>query len=238
VTAVLETTGWCPICAAEATFRANHEWLRDNFLCLGCGSVPRERALMSVLAERFPGWEKLTIHESSPEKRGVSVRLARDCQAYIASHYYPDAPLGSVRDGFRCENLEKLTFSDASIDLHVSQDVMEHVFDPAAAFREIARTLKPGGAHVFTVPLVNKHRPTYVRACIDAAGEVQYNVPPTYHGNPISDQGSLVTRDWGFDITRFIFDSCGLFTDTIWINDLSRGIQAEYIEVLVTWKSR
>ncbi len=39
---------------------------------------------------------------------------------------------------------------------HLTQDVFEHLFDPAAAFREIARTLQPGGAHVFTTLLVRK----------------------------------------------------------------------------------
>ena len=33
-----------------------------------------------------------------------------------------------MRDGVRCENLEALTFADSSIDLHVSQDVFEHLF--------------------------------------------------------------------------------------------------------------
>ena len=47
--------------------------------------------------------------------------------------------------GVRCENLEELTFPDESIDLHISQDVMEHVFQPKRAFAEIARTLRPGG---------------------------------------------------------------------------------------------
>jgi len=44
--------------------------------------------------------------------------------------------------------------------LHLTQDVFEHMFDPAAAFREIVRTLQPGGAHVFTTPLVRKSEPT------------------------------------------------------------------------------
>ncbi len=33
---------------------------------------------------------------------------------------------------------------------------MEHIFDASKAFQEIARTLKSGGAHIFTNPLVNK----------------------------------------------------------------------------------
>ena len=37
---------------------------------------------------------------------------------------------------------------------------MEHIFDPSKAFSEIARTLKTGGAHIFTVPLINKNKPT------------------------------------------------------------------------------
>jgi hypothetical protein len=60
--------------------------------------------------------------------------------------------------------------------------------------------------------------------------------PPVYHGNPISEEGSLVTVDWGYDICRHIFDACGLFTHLVYIDDLSRGIRAELIEVLVTLK--
>ena len=62
--------------------------------------------------------------------------------------------------------------------------------------------------------------------------------PPQYHGNPISEQGSLVTVDWGFDIARHIFEASGLFTHLIYIDDLSKGIRAEYIEVLTTLKPK
>jgi SAM-dependent methyltransferase len=193
---------------------------------------------MAVLDERVPQWRQCALHESSPVMRGVSSRLAAECPAYVPTQFFPDAALGSVVRGVRCENLERLTFPDESFDLHVSQDVMEHVLDPAAAFREIARTLKPGGVHVFTVPLVNKHWPTVIRARPGPDGGAELLAEAVYHGNPISDEGALVTRDWGFDITRFIFDACGLFTDTIVIDDLGRGIRAEYIEVLATWKPR
>ena len=55
---------------------------------------------------------------------------------------------GTIVNAVRCENLEHLTFDNESVDLHITQDVFEHLFDPAAAFREIARTLRLGGAHV------------------------------------------------------------------------------------------
>lgn len=139
-------------------------------------------------------------------------------------------------EGFRCENIEALTFADDSVDLHVSQDVMEHVFSPTSAFREIARTLKPGGAHIFTVPIVNKHKATRLRASLDEGGEVLYLEEPQYHGNPIDEKGSLVTVDWGYDICRHIFTASGLFTHLIQIDDLSKGIRAEYIDVLMTLK--
>jgi SAM-dependent methyltransferase len=120
------------------------------------------------------------------------------------------------------------------VDLHVTQDVLEHVYHPSKVFREIARTLKPGGAHIFTTPLVNKNKPSTLRARIGEDGEISHLQPPVYHGNPISDKGSLVTVDWGYDICQAIFESCGLFTHLVYIDDLSMGIRAEYIEVLVT----
>jgi ubiquinone/menaquinone biosynthesis C-methylase UbiE len=41
-------------------------------------------------------------------------------------------------------------------------------------FREIERTLKPGGAHIFTVPLVRKEKPTSKKADIDNSGQIIY----------------------------------------------------------------
>lgn len=191
---------------------------------------------MRTLEMFFPDWPEKIVHESSPIDRGASVRLARECTYYIPSQLFGDVPPGEERNGIRCENLEHLTFADASIDLHVTQDVMEHIFHPEAVFREIARTLKPGGAHVFTVPIVNKHRPSQTRAVIGADGQVTHLLPPVYHGNPVSSDGALVTVDWGFDICRHIFEASGLYTHIVHIDDLSRGIRAEYIEVLVTVK--
>lgn len=191
---------------------------------------------MAVLKDRFPQWRDLIIHESSPARRAASSVISESCARYLLTQFFPNVPRGSIHDGVRCENLELLTFEYNSIDLHVTQDVMEHVFDPAASFREIARTLRLGGAHIFTVPLVNKNSPSFIRARLADDGQIEHFADPSYHGNPISDEGALVITDWGFDICRLIFDACGLFTELIYIDDLQRGIRAEYIEVLVTRK--
>ena len=233
---VIRNHGYCPICDRSATFIARDPWLRDHYKCTRCHSIPRERALMAVLQQRFPTWRALTMHESSPGGRGASRRFAQECRQYIPSHFFNGQPCGSMVGAYRCENLEQLTFADESIDLHVSQDVMEHVLRPERAFAEIARTLKPGGAHVFTTPLVNKDAPSRMRIAVDEAGAISHLEPPAYHGNPIDAQGSLVTIDWGFDIVDHIAAACGLKTDIVSIDDLERGIRAEYIEVLVTTK--
>lgn len=232
---VLENRGHCPICERETTFVARDPWLRDHYKCKRCRSIPRERALIHVLEQTFPHWRQLAIHESSPGNH-ASKLLARQCRGYVSSHFFPDRKPGYVVEGIRCENLERLTFADESFDLHITQDVFEHVFDPARAFAEIARTLKPGGAHVFTVPLVRKQQQTATRATMTAAGEISYLQSPEYHRNPIDPKGSLVTMDWGYDICDFIRSACGRDTEIICLDDVNLGIRAEYIEVLVTRK--
>ncbi len=236
MTPLLECAGHCPTCDRDVTFVASQEWLRDYFACSHCGSIPRERALMLTIERFYPRWRELVIHESSPGSRGASVRLAAECPGYIPSHYFPGTPSGGSVGGVRCEDLEAMSFADGSVDLHVTQDVLEHVFRPDEVFREIARTLKPGGAHICTVPLVHKERPSRRRARLGQGGEILHLEPPEYHDNPLTPEGSLVTFDWGYDICRHIFDASGLFTEIAWIDDLSRGIRAEYIEVLVTLK--
>jgi Methyltransferase domain len=143
--------GTCPICGQRTVFIKEEPWLRDQFLCYRCRSIPRWRALIHVLERRFPTWREQRVHESSPGGP-ASPKLARECRYYTPAHVSPDVPPGDFEDGIRCKNLERQTFADASFDLVVTSEVFEPVLDPAQGFAEIARTLRPGGAHVFTVP--------------------------------------------------------------------------------------
>src|SRR5262245_13341073 len=148
----LSNEGYCPVCGGPSRFTARDPWLRDHYRCDRCGSIPRERALLTVLEREFPEWPELSIHESSPGLPS-SERLRRLCSSYLPTHYFPRPPLGAVVNGVRNEDLSRQTFADESFDLVITQDVMEHVLDPEGAFREIARTLRPDGAHVFTTPI-------------------------------------------------------------------------------------
>jgi SAM-dependent methyltransferase len=236
-TPFLINNGYCPTCDSETTFYSKNEWLRDFYLCKNCKSLPRERALMFCLERSYQDWKNLHIHEASPSFRGASVKLKKQCRQYVSSYYFPDFPLGEIHpSGFRNENLEQQTFPDESFDLVVTQDVMEHIFHPAKAFSEIERVLKPGGAHIFSVPLVNKDRPSEVRARKNNDGTIVYVTEPEYHGDPLNEKGSLVTMQWGYDICDFIHEQSGLSTTVHFIDNISLGIRAEYIEILISRK--
>jgi len=198
--------GECPLCEKAVTFSAINTWFRDSLLCSGCGSIPRERALFKVIKDYYPNYSQLSIHESSPADRGASPKLKKECSNYSSSQYFPNVAPGSAdtKTGFRCENLEALTFPDNSFDIFVTQDVMEHIFDYEKAFKEIARVLKPGGAHIFSVPLINKGKKSECWASRGGNGEIIYHQEPQYHGNPVDAKGALVTMHWGYDM-RAIF---------------------------------
>ncbi len=225
--------GYCPICESPTIFVEKGDWLRDDYLCVLCSSIPRWRALIEVLETHFPDWRQMRIHECSPGGAS-SAKLQREGAHYLPTHFFPDASPGSLKDGVRCENLESQTFADASFDLVITQDVLEHLFHPRNAFREIARTLKPGGAHVFTVPWYYR-QPTRVRARRQD-GEIVHLEPPDYHHNPVDPQGSLVTREWGYDLADAIYTSCGMTTTVIRIRDRSKGIDGEMCEVFISRK--
>jgi SAM-dependent methyltransferase len=234
----LTADGRCDICDEDVTFAAATSWLRDTFTCPLCASLPRERALMACLRSYTPDWTTRRIYEAAPVGRGLSERLARDAREYVSSHFVPGHPLGGVLPGgHRNEDLEHLGFESGSFDLVITQDVLEHVFDPAAAFAEIGRVLRPGGLHLFTTPLVNGTGPSVCRARRGASGEVELLAPAVYHGNPVDPRGSLVTWDWGYDIVHVIYEASRMPTAIVVIDDLGRGIRAAYVEVLVSAKS-
>jgi SAM-dependent methyltransferase len=228
---VLENIGYCPVCMGEARFIADQDQLGYHYVCEQCKSIPRQRALVEVLNIFRPNWRSLRIHESSP-----SMRFFLDqCHDYSCSFFYPDLPVGSYKDGNRCENLEALTFSNASFDIFITQDVLEHVFHPDKALSEITRVLRPSGIHIFTAPK-NKHLlKSYQRAKL-LDGTVEHLHEPIYHGNPIRDGRSLVTWDYGADFENLIQQWSGCSTYNFIIRDRRRGIEGESLDVFVTLK--
>jgi SAM-dependent methyltransferase len=227
--------GYCTICDCSVWFNETGPWLRDQYLCLRCGSIPRNRALVKVLNDHFPGWRDLQIHESSPGGAS-SAMIKRQCKHYVATQFFPEVPRGQLKDGQRSENLEALTFPDESFDLVITQDVFEHVLRPAKAFAEIARTLKLGGAHVYTVPYY-RGKKTVVRAEPNGDEGITHLMKPDYHLNPIDAAGSLVVTEWGDELCDFVFRASRMTTTIFNFYDPRLGLKGEFLDVLISRKA-
>jgi SAM-dependent methyltransferase len=229
----LEYRGRCPICETDVTFTATTEWLRGSLKCSSCESVPRERALAIVLEELHKEWRSLTIHESSPEERGISSKLKREADDLVRSQFYPDVPLGEMHKGFRNEDLQRLTFADNTFDLVITLDVFEHIPLPQMAMKEIWRTLKVGGAMLCTWPVrKGQVEPMKYRARLRADGTFEHLLPPEIHGNPVDPGGgALVTVDYGYDIHQLIEWTAPFDVRVYRFADRTHGVLGEYLEV-------
>jgi SAM-dependent methyltransferase len=229
--------GFCPTCKRKTFFvKDQGDYDRDFLECLRCGSLPRQRMFMLALDLYCPDWKNKTMHESSPGS-ATSIYMEAQCKSYSSSQYFPNIKTGTFKDDIRCENLEELTFSDNTFDIFVSQEVMEHVFNPDKAFFEIARVLKPGGIHVFTTPLVPNIL-TKKRATIDLNGKITHFFEPSYHGNPVDPNGSLLTYDYGTDFPILIQKWSGMATTTYKYVSKKLGLVGELCEAFISFKEK
>jgi SAM-dependent methyltransferase len=117
---------------------------------------------------------------------------------------------GQVIKGIRHEDVMDLSFSAGSLDLIVSNDVFEHVPVPNKAFAECARVLRRGGVMLTTIPFHRGCDTSVLRAELTAGG-LNHFLPPMFHGNPVSAEGSLVFTDFGWDLLANLKESG--FTD-------------------------
>lgn len=100
---------------------------------------------------------------------------------------------------------------------------------------EIARVLKPGGAQIFTVPLALKCDPSRRRAVLLPEGQIEHILSSEYQGNPVDGSSSLVAMDWGFGTISKTAETSGLVGHFIAIDDIDRGIRANFVEVIVSF---
>jgi SAM-dependent methyltransferase len=228
---VAENEGYCHCCRSDTKFVSKHTWLRDNYRCVKCYSIPRQRHIQYILDKSFSGWEASKIHESSPSNNFIS----RYCKSYSVSQFFSDLKYGDEKNGVRCESLECLTFADETFDFFITQDVFEHIFNPDIAAKEIMRVLKPGGIHIFTAPKHKGTKKSYPRARL-VDGSVQHLLEENYHDNPIGDGRSLVTWDYGDDFEYLLFKWTNCPVTSYLTRDRSLGIDGEYLDVFVVAK--
>lgn len=104
--------------------------------------------------------------------------------------------------------------ADNSVDLAFSRSVMEHVPDGDAAFREIARVLKPGGRYVFLTPslydygslvaalMPNRLHPWIVRR---VEGRAEEDTFPTQYQCNTKRRVRRLAHSHGLDVAEFAF---------------------------------
>lgn len=227
--------GFCPVCEQYSIFSSKEFWLRDHLHCSICNSLPRERHFQHVLNTYIPGWKDLSLYEIAPD----TPTIRNKCRHYTRSQYFPNN-LEKYVEGVRNENIEDRSFPDSTFDVIVCSDVLEHVFQPDRAVREMFRVLKVGeGGLLFSMPIFDDREETTCRAKLTSGGAVEYIMPPNYHGNPVDTEGALVVWDYGRDFCKLL-DSWlhGLnykYTIDNMVN-IQQGIAGEFLEIIILSK--
>lgn len=210
----------CSLCGAPGPFLPFFKGasLREC-RCPVCGSSRRTRDLVRVLLWEIPLSERDPVR-SKPGEPFLASHLEMleplhiyELQAqgalhsqlvklphYVCSEFLPGIPPGQRNTGgVLCQDASNLTFEDGLFDIVISQDVLEHMEDPWQGFAEIQRVLRPGGRHIFTVPL-HEGRKTRTRFERDPSGKLREILPRVCHKDPLNPQGALVFWDYGDDL--------------------------------------
>ena len=172
---------------------------RERLVCNRCEMNNRQRLIAALVKQEMArrGGVAYFMEQVTPIFNWAFTEFGT--QSVIGSEYLGyQYSSGQVIQGIRHEDVENLSFADSSVDLIVSNDVFEHIPEPAKALVECARVLKPGGIMLATMPFHQNRDRSVTRArLID--GEIEYLQPAIFHGNPVSSDGSLVFVDFGWD---------------------------------------
>ncbi|WP_435011021.1 class I SAM-dependent methyltransferase [Tundrisphaera lichenicola] len=189
---------------------------KETFQCASCGANLRARRLARALLDEFSTGDApaRSIAEWVCQPTARSLRVAEinridglheplsKLPGLAYSEYLDDEGQSAGTGDPRHEDLTRLTYPDASFDLILTSETLEHVPDLAGALGEIRRVLAPGGRHLFTVPLLPGVPETFARAVLRPDGTVEHRATPISH--PAGDFGYPVFTEFGADLPEIL----------------------------------
>jgi SAM-dependent methyltransferase len=208
-----EIPGYCDCCGAVvslrvavgATFGA-HPSLREGLICprglsgrarlvfrilktINCSPAGQQTDLVlyedfTPLASAISTLPGVRSHTSLYEKRGIQSGASISAFQHQTTH----------------QDITASSYGDATADIVVHCDVLEHVPNYRAALEDSLRILRPGGVLLFTTPFFVQQQETLILAQQTAAGEIIHNVDePEYHDDPFRGQILTYYRfGWSF----------------------------------------
>ena len=213
-TEAFAVNGFCVPCAKDVSFlvdmqsggqRQGDGWLpnwRERLECPLCRMNNRQRLIATLIKQQLETTVKAQhiyfMEQVTPIYRWAKAAF-KDHKLVGSEYLGHEYQGGAIIKGIRHEDVENLSFPDGVLDLIVSNDVFEHVPNPARAFTECARVLQPGGIMLATIPFHASSDVSAIRATL-TNGHLEHVLPPSYHGNPVSADGSLVFSDFGWDM--------------------------------------
>lgn len=188
----------------EWAYRMNQ---REGSRCAWCGSSLRSSQLASAIvnvANTRTGEHARRLNQLFRSRGAQALLIAEINSAgnlhrhLVACRNLKYSEFGSTSPRVPSQDLMALNYSNASFDLVITSDTLEHVPDIDRALREIQRVLRDGGTHVFSLPVV-WDRATRQRAALDHDTLIYY-LPPSYHGAPAEGKSDfLVFNEFGAD---------------------------------------
>lgn len=165
----------------------NHQ---QGVYCAQCHNNLRSQALAKAIcdgsAQRLPEWILTHAHEKVLEINTAGT--LHGMLAQMPHHVLAEYP---------AVDMQHMPYADASYDLIVHSDTLEHVPDPTQALRECHRVLAPGGRLCFTVPVI-----------VERLTRSRQGLPDSFHGSPTTeDSGLKVHTEFGADVWRWCVEA-------------------------------
>ena len=210
--------GTCTVCGHSQKFEKANRSLREGDRCDNCRASLRYQGQAEALVKLYglshssslvelcqeDNFQKLNVYE--PGITGSFRKLFQEhLKYYTTSFYWDHVPSGEYHNNVQCQDLENLTYPDNKFDLIITSDIFEHIRHPWTAFKEVYRVLKPGGYHVFSIPVqVPLPKQTIYRVDVSGSEDIHL-LEPRYHGD---GQGNscIVYTDFGADIVDSLKD--------------------------------